>query len=85
MGRIEAVEGEGDPIGRPTISTNLEPREHPETEPPTRQATWADLKPLTYILKDFLVCPQWKMCLILKRLEASGNRKAWCGERNLSE
>ena len=27
---------EGDPIGRPAISTNLDPREHSDTDPPTR-------------------------------------------------
>ena len=28
-GRIEEAEGEGDPIGRPAVLTNLDPREHP--------------------------------------------------------
>ena len=36
--RIEEAEGEGDPIGRPAVSTNPDPRELPD-EPPTRQHT----------------------------------------------
>jgi hypothetical protein len=35
MGRIEEAEGESNPIRTPAASTNLDPREHPETEPPT--------------------------------------------------
>ena len=30
-GRIEGTEGDGNPIGRPTVSTNLDPWELPET------------------------------------------------------
>ena len=36
-GRTEGAEGDGNPIGRPTVSTNLEPWELPETEPPTKE------------------------------------------------
>jgi hypothetical protein len=36
---IEEVKVEGNPIGRPAVSTNVEPRELPKTEPPTRQHT----------------------------------------------
>jgi hypothetical protein len=35
-GGIEEVEEESDPIGRPTVSTNLDSRELPEDEPPTQ-------------------------------------------------
>jgi hypothetical protein len=34
--RIEEAEGEGDLIGRSAVSTNPDPRELPEIEPPTR-------------------------------------------------
>jgi hypothetical protein len=36
-GRTEGAEGDGNPIGRPTVSTNLEPWDFPETEPPTKE------------------------------------------------
>ena len=39
-GKIEGAEGDGNPIGRPTVSTNLDPWELPETEPPTKEHTW---------------------------------------------
>ena len=45
-GRIEGAEGDGNPIGRPTVSTNLDPWELPETEPPTKEHTLACPKPL---------------------------------------
>ena len=35
-GRIEGGEWDANPIGRPKVSTNLDPRELPETELPTR-------------------------------------------------
>ena len=35
-GKTEEAQGERDPIGRPTVSTNPEPRELSETELPTR-------------------------------------------------
>ena len=34
--RLEEAEEEVSPIGRPAVSTNPDPRELPETEPPTR-------------------------------------------------
>ena len=40
-GRIEGAEGDGNPIGRTTVSTNLDPWELPETKPPTKEHTWA--------------------------------------------
>jgi hypothetical protein len=45
---LEEVE-EGDPIGRPAVSTNLNPWDLSDTEPPARQHTWTDLGPLTHI------------------------------------
>jgi hypothetical protein len=46
-GRIEGVEGTGNPVERPTGSTDLDPWRLPETKPPTKECTWADLRPLT--------------------------------------
>jgi hypothetical protein len=40
-GRIEGAEGDGNPIGRPKISTNPEPSELPETKPLTKERLWA--------------------------------------------
>ena len=45
-GRIEETEGDGDPIGRPTVSTNLDPWELPETKPPTKEQTWSSSRSL---------------------------------------
>jgi hypothetical protein len=41
MARTEAAEGDGDPIGRPTVSTNRDPWELPETKPSTKEHTQA--------------------------------------------
>ena len=41
MGRIEGTEEDGNTIGRPTVPTNLDPRELPETKPPTKEHTQA--------------------------------------------
>jgi hypothetical protein len=35
--KLEEAEEEGDPIGRPAVSTNLDSRDLSDTEPPTRQ------------------------------------------------
>ena len=44
-GRTEGAKGDGNPIGRVTISTNLHPWELPEPEPPSKEQTWASLRP----------------------------------------
>ena len=36
-GRIEGTEGDDNPIGRPTVSANLNLWELPETKPPTKE------------------------------------------------
>ena len=36
---VEEAEGDGNPIGRLTISTNPSPWEFPEPEPPTKEHT----------------------------------------------
>ena len=46
---IEGTEGDGNPIGRPTVSTNLDPWELPETEPPTKEHTQAGLRSLAHM------------------------------------
>ena len=40
--RIEGTGGDGNCIGRPTVSTNLDPWELPGTKPPTKEYTWRD-------------------------------------------
>jgi hypothetical protein len=47
-GRIKEAKGEGDPIGRPAVSTNIDSRELLETEP-IQEHTQADLRPLTHM------------------------------------
>ena len=55
-GRIEDDEGDGDPIGRTTVSTNPDPWELPETKPPTKEHTWRGPRPSgTYVAEDCLV------------------------------
>jgi hypothetical protein len=51
MGRIEGPEGNGNPTGRPKVSTNLEPWELIETEPFTKEKTQAgpSSPPLTHM------------------------------------
>ena len=55
-GRIEGTEQDGNPTGKPTVSTNLDSWELQETEPPTNEHTWA---PSTYVAEDRPVWPQW--------------------------
>ena len=50
--RTEGSEGERDSIRRPAVSTNLDPWELPDIEPPTRQHTPTDPRP--YIAKPDL-------------------------------
>jgi hypothetical protein len=70
-GRIEEAERGSDPIGRPAVPTNPDPREFPETEPPTRSIHRLPRGP--WHTEVCLVRPQWeKMDFILKSLEAPG-------------
>jgi hypothetical protein len=43
----DKAEGEGDLLRRPALSTNMDPMEFPDTEPPTWQHTQAGQKPQT--------------------------------------
>jgi hypothetical protein len=47
--KLEEAEEEGDPIGRPAVSTNLDPQDCSNTEPPTRRHTPSDMRPPTHI------------------------------------
>jgi hypothetical protein len=71
-GRIRGCEGDGNPIGRPTVSTNLDPWGFPGTKLHQRAYTgWSEPSPTyappnTYATEKCLIWPQWeKMCLIL--------------------
>ena len=46
---LKEAEEEGDSIGRPAVSTNLDPQDLSDTEPPTRQHTPADMRQSTHI------------------------------------
>ena len=47
--KLEEAEEEGNPVRRPAVSTNLDPRGLSDTELPTRQHTLADIRPLTHM------------------------------------
>ena len=47
--RIEGTREVKDTTGKPTESTNLDPWELPETEPPTKEHTQAGLRSLAHI------------------------------------
>jgi hypothetical protein len=42
-GSIEGAEGDVNPIGRPTVATNPDPSELPETKPPAKEHTCVGL------------------------------------------
>jgi hypothetical protein len=44
-GRIEGMEGDGNPRGRPTVVTNLDPWKLPGTDPQTKEHAEAVLMP----------------------------------------
>jgi hypothetical protein len=48
-GRIEGTKGDGNLIGRPIALTNLDPWELPETDPLTREHTWAGPRPMAHM------------------------------------
>jgi hypothetical protein len=45
IGRSERIEGDGNPKGRQTLSTNLDLWELPESEPPAKEHTQARPSP----------------------------------------
>jgi hypothetical protein len=44
-GKLEEAEEEGNPVGGPAVSINVDLRDLPDTGPPTRQYTSADMSP----------------------------------------
>jgi hypothetical protein len=52
--RIEGIEGDGNPIGRATVSTNLDSWKLPETKLLTKEHTWACPCPLSMLSEDSL-------------------------------
>ena len=66
---------EGNPIGRPAVSTNLDTCDLSDTEPPTKQHTPADMRPPPH-KQQRTACLVWvqseKMHLTVKRLEGPG-------------
>jgi hypothetical protein len=86
-GRIAGAEGYSDFIGRLVVSTNMDPWELQESEPPTREHTQAGQKlPGTYIAEDCLVWPQWeRMCQSCRDLRPQGMGMQWLVGDTLSE
>jgi hypothetical protein len=64
--RLKELKG-WNPIRRPTVTTNPDPWELPETKPPIKRAyTGWSLSPSSFVAEDCLIWPQWeRMCLIL--------------------
>jgi hypothetical protein len=71
MGRTEGAEGDWDPIGRATISTNWTPQSSQgKTTNQRVQVEWP-MAPAAYVAEDGLVWHQWKWRpLVLWRLNA---------------
>jgi hypothetical protein len=61
--RSEGVEEDGNPIGRPTVSTKSDPWEITDLKPPTeeRPKSWSVVSG-TDKAEDCVVCPQWRGC-----------------------
>jgi hypothetical protein len=77
--KLEAEEG--DPIGKPAVSTNLNSQDCSDTKAPNRQNVSAYMRPQTHI--EQRTARPWlseKMCLTPKRLEAPGSGEIWEGE-----
>jgi hypothetical protein len=47
--KLEEAEEEGIPMQRPAVSTNLDPQDLLDAEPPTKHHTLTDMRPLTHI------------------------------------
>jgi hypothetical protein len=46
---LEETEEEGDPVGKPAVSINLDPQDLSDTEPSTRQHIKVDMRLPTHI------------------------------------
>ena len=54
---LEEAEEEGDPVGGPAVSINLDPQDLSDTGTPTRQHTPTDMRPPTHVTaEDCWVC-----------------------------
>jgi hypothetical protein len=60
--RINRAEADGNPVGRPTVSTNSDPWELPETKQSTKECMWAVPCPpsSTYVAEGCPVLPHWE-------------------------
>jgi hypothetical protein len=69
---LKEAEAEGDPVGGPAVSINLDPRDLSNTGPPNRQHIPADIGPQhTHTVEDCQICVHSEMMhLTLKRLKA---------------
>ena len=55
---MEGTEWDGNPIGRPIVSTNRNHWELPETKPPTKEYMGWSKAPSKYVAEDCLLWPQ---------------------------
>jgi hypothetical protein len=67
------------PYRKTNSVNNLDPRELPETEPPTKVHTWTGPRPPgTYLVEGCYVWLLWeKMCLILQKLDVPRLGDTW--------
>ena len=68
--KLEEAEEEGEPIGGPAVSNNLDPWDLSDNGPPTKQHTPGDMRSPINI-------QQKKVYLTLKRLETPGIGEVW--------
>ena len=72
--KLEEAEDEGDPVGGPAVSINLDPWDLSNTGPANRQHVLVDEASNTYTTEDYRAWVQSeKMHLPLKILEAPGS------------
>jgi hypothetical protein len=84
---LKEAEKNGDLVGGPSVSINLDPRDLSNTGPPKRQHIPADMRPPnTSTVEDFRVCVHSRMMhLTLKRLKAPGSLEVrWGGAWEIS-
>jgi hypothetical protein len=84
--KVEEAEEEGNPVGEPALSINLDSWDLSDTGPPTRQHTLADMRSLAHIhhrTAGSIYVQSEKMHLTLKRLEAPRSREVWWGRGNI--
>jgi hypothetical protein len=78
--KLQETEEEGNPVGGPAVTINLDPWDLSDTGPPARQHTPAEMRSPTHTAE---YCQVWvqseKMHLTLKRLRALGCLKVGWG------